>query len=166
MGDNMMFKLKSINKGENNMPTKENPFIQHPSEIFRNIPPSSRYEVILKTASDVINNTARPVMYEITMEASSLVDEKAITILPEIQKFMHSEFDGSYLVKSDIVNEILTVTYCIDNHNYPDSLSVLISNELRPIHNELTKLIEANLLTNVKIICNIASFKKELINHE
>lgn len=140
------------------MLTKENPFIQSVSEIFMNPIPSSKYELIFKAASNVINNPSTFAFNEIKVEASSLVDEKVITILPAIQTFMQCHFIVCDLVGSDIVNGSLILTYVIENFNYYDSLSDLISNELHPIHESLTKVIEDHLLNDVKLTFNIESY--------
>ncbi|WP_342533895.1 hypothetical protein MHB40_03190 [Lysinibacillus sp. FSL K6-0057] len=140
------------------MLTKENPSVKSAREIFMNTIPSSRYGVILNTASDVINNPASPVIHAITMEASSLVDEKVITILPAIQTFMQCYFEDYDLMDSDLVDGSLILTYGVVNFNYYDSLSDLISNELHPIHEPLTKVIEDHLLNNVKLTFDIESY--------
>ncbi|MDM5246433.1 hypothetical protein [Lysinibacillus sp. G4S2] len=137
------------------MLTKENHGIQSEREIFMNPIPSSGYGVILKTESDVINNTSQLVINEITMEASSLVDEKVITILPAIQTFMQCNFDDYDLMASDIVNGSLILTYGVVNFNFYDSLSDLISNELHTIHEPLTKVIEDNILIDVILTVQI-----------
>jgi len=137
------------------MLTIENPFSQSMSEVFWNPTPSSGYEVILKTASDVINNPASLVIREIIMEASSLVDEKVIINLPMIHTFMQYNFGDYDLLGADIVNGSLILTYDVVDFNYYDSLPDLISNELHPIHESLTRIIEDNLLTDVKLTVQI-----------
>lgn len=140
------------------MPTKGNPSFKSASEIFMNPFPSSRYEVNLKTASDVINNPTNLVIHAITMEASSLFDEKVITILPAIQTFMQCYFEDYELMDSDLVDGNLILTYGVVNFSFYDSLSDLISNELHRIHEPLTKVIEDHLLNNVKLTFDIESY--------
>lgn len=145
-------------KGANNMLTKENKNIQPVSALFKNPIPSSRYEVILKTGSDVINNPCNFVINQIIVEASSIVDEKVITILPVIHAFMQCKFEDYDLMDSDIINGSLILTYGVVDINSYESFSELISNEIHSIHASLTKLIEDNLLTDVKLTVDIASY--------